>query len=188
MANPICPTDCAAGALAAVEFNECAPAIVASEIKRVFLARPNAAPFNDWKLAAEWTERISNTDLTEPDAIRALTVIGDKPAPSAVTKDISNKRKWIVGKDHTINFTVDEVSDENYEFMRMTECGGKFRMWYETHGGYMFGGNDGILVNVVMDDVLNRGADEIETINGVATWRNKFTPDRTLSPIYEEAS
>lgn len=186
MPNPICPTNCE-GALAVISHDECAPVIVASEIKRVFFARPTAAPFTDWKLAPEWTERISDTDITDPDSIRAFTVTGDKPAPSGVVKDISNKRKWYVGKDHTVNFTIDDVTDENYEFMRVTECGGKFRMWYETHGGYIYGGNEGILVNVTMDDILNRGLDEIETINGVATWRAKFSPERTLSPIYTEA-
>jgi hypothetical protein len=32
--------------------------------------------------------------------------------------------------------------------------------------------------------VLNRGRDEIETINGVMTWRTKFHPERAISPIY----
>lgn len=185
MPNPICPENCE-DVLAVISFDDCAPAIVASEIKRVFFARSSAEAFTDWKLATEWTTRISDSAV-DPDSIRAFTVIGDKPAPAAVTKDISNKRKWTVGKDHTVNFTIDDVTDENYEFMRSTECGGKYRMWYETHGGYIYGGNEGILVSVIMDDVLNRGVDEIETINGVATWRSKFTPERIKSPIYTEA-
>ena len=85
-----------------------------------------------------------------------------------------------------MNFTIDDVSEENYEFMRSTECGGKYRLWYETKGGYMYGGNDGIKVSIVMDDVLNRGVDEIETLNGVVTWRNKFSPERVKSPIFVE--
>ena len=50
----------------------------------------------------------------------------------------------------------------------------------------MYGGNEGIKVSIVMDDVLNRGVDEIETLNGVATWRNKFSPERVKSPIFVE--
>lgn len=185
MPNPICPENCDTP-LEEVLFNDCAPEIILSEIKRVLISKANATAFTDWKLAAEWTERISAAGV-EPDAIRSLTVIGDKPAPANVTKDVSNKRKITIGKDHTLNFTVDDVSDENYEFMRSTECGGKFRMWYETHGGKLYGGNEGILVDIVMDDVLNRGVDEIETLAGVATWRAKFSPERIISPIYEEA-
>ena len=170
MSNPLCPTDCDQ-ALGTVLFDDCAPNINPSEIQRLFVSKGNAEPFTDWKQASEWTTRIAQTG-TNADAIRELTVIGDKPVPSPITKDISGGRKYTVGKDHTLNFTVDDVSDENYEFMRSTECGGKYRLWYETKGGYIYGGNDGIKVTIVMDDVLNRGADEIETLNGVVTWRN----------------
>jgi hypothetical protein len=182
--NPLCPTDCTT-ALGGVLFDDCAPNINPSEIKRVLVSKGNAAPFDDWTVATEWTTRLEMSGAAA-DPIRPLTVIGDKPAPSSVTKDISNNRKWVVGKDHTLNFTVDDVSDENYEFMRATECGGKYRLWYETHGGYLYGGNDGIKATIVMDDVLNRGIDEIETLNGVATWRSKFSPERVKSPIYKE--
>ena len=182
MANPLCPNDCDQP-LAEVEFDDCAPEINLSEIKRVFISKGSAAAFNNWAQAQEWTERISQNG-TEPNAIRELTVIGDMPAGSGVSKDISNGRKYVVGKDHTLNFTVDDVSDENYEFMRATECGGKYRLWYETKGGYLYGGNEGILASLVMDDVLNRGTDEIETLNGVLTWRKKFSPERTKSPIF----
>ena len=68
----------------------------------------------------------------------------------------------------------------------LAECGGKYRIWYETHGGYLYGGNEGVKCSIIMDDVLNRGLDEIETLNGVATWRAKFSPERTKSPIYQE--
>lgn len=184
MANPLCPTDCTT-ALGEVLFSDCAPNINSSEIKRVFLAKGNASPFSDWTTATEWTTRLAESG-TDANAIRPLTVIGDKPAPANVTKDISNGRKHVVGKDHTLNFTVDDVSDENYEFMRATECGGKYRLWYETKGGYLYGGNEGIKCTVVMDDILNRGVDEIETLGGVATWRNKFSPERAKSPIFSE--
>ena len=184
MSNPLCPNDCDQ-ALGTVLFDECAPNINPSEIQRVFISKSNAQPFTDWKLAAEWTERIAQSGVTA-NAIRELTVIGDKPAAASVTKDISNGRKYVVGKDHTLNFTIDDVSEENYEFMRSTECGGKYRLWYETKGCYMYVGNEGIKVSIVMDDVLNRGVDEIETLNGVVTWRNKFSPERTKSPIFVE--
>lgn len=182
MANPLCASDCDEP-LAEVEFDDCAPAINLSEIKRVFIAKGNAAPFATWTAAAEWTDRLSQSGV-EPDAIRELTVIGDMPAGSSVTKDISNGRKYVVGKDRTINFTIDDVSNKNYEFARSTECGGKYRLWIETMGGKMYGGNSGIKASVAMDIILNRGTDEIETIAGVATWRAKFSPERTESPIF----
>lgn len=183
--NPTCPTGCEA-ALGTVLFDDCAPKINASEIKRIFIAKATAEPFTDWETATEWTTRMVQSGDTPAGVIRTLTVIGDKPAGSPVQRDISNGRKYIVGKDHVVNFTVDDVSVENYEFMRLLECGGRFRIWYETKGGYLYGGNEGILASLQLDDVLPRGNDEIETLNGTATWRSRFSPERVLSPIFVE--
>ena len=67
--------------------------------------------------------------------------------------------------------------------MRNTECGGQFRIWFETAGGYLYGGNEGIPVTLVLNDVLASGKDSIEELVGTATWRAKFHPERTPSPI-----
>ena len=182
MAIITCPSGCTT-ALPAVKFDKCAPKVNLSEIERIYVAKPTAAAFADWKLATEWTTRISETDSTGDDAIRPLIVIGDKPAPANVIKEISNGRKLPVRKDHTLNVTIDDVSDENYDFMRTLECGGQVKIWYETAGGYLYGGNEGIDATMVLDDVLNRGRDEIETLTGTITWSAKFHPERTLSAI-----
>lgn len=184
MPVPTCPTNCSS-ALPAVNFDACNPEVNLSEIRRIFIARKNAEAFTDWDQATEWTTRISETDVDNENAIRPLTVIADKPAPTPVTVEISNGRTITTRKDHVINYTIDDVSEENYEFMRELECGGQYRIWYETEGGYMYGGNEGILVNVTGDDILNRGRDEIETIAGTLTWRSKFHPDRVKSPIFD---
>lgn len=183
MPNPTCPTNCDF-AIPEVVFDDCSPVVVFSEIRRIFMAKKAAASFTDWTEATEWLARLSQVTTTGDDYIRALTVIGDKPAAADVSKDISNGRKIVIGKDHTVNFTIDDVSDQNYEFMRGLECGGEFKFWYETSGGYLYGGNDGFLARVSMNDILNRGTDEIETIAGVVTWRSKFSPERTPSPIF----
>lgn len=185
--SPTCSASCDAD-LPVTNFSDCNPEALFSEIQRVFIAKSSAAPFTNWAAAAEWTTRLSQTSVVGNDYIRPLTVIGDKPAAASVSKDISNGRKVVIGKDHTINFTVDDVSQENYEFMRALECGGQFRIWYETAGGKMYGGNEGILINVDANLVDNRGREETETINGVITWRAKFHPERTDSPIFGSAT
>lgn len=185
MANPTCSSNCQAD-LAPVQFSDCNPVLAYSEIRRIFLAKSTAAPFADWTSATEWNTRLSETSITGDDYIRALTVIADKPAGAAVSKDISNGRKVTVGKDHTVNATIDDVSDLNYEFIRSLECGGRFKLWYETAGGKMYGGNNGIgRVNIDANDILNRGTEEIETFTLTATWRDKFHPERTNSPIFD---
>jgi hypothetical protein len=183
--NPVCSASCNS-TIAKVKFSHCAPEVVFSEIRRMFLAKDNAASFANWQNATEWLNRVDNDNVTGDDYIRVFTVIADKPAPSSVRKDISNGRKITIGKDHVLNFTIDDVSQENYDWMRSTECGGRYKLWYETSGGFMYGGNDGIPVDLDVNDILNRGTEEIETLAGIAAWRNKFSPERVASAIFDE--
>lgn len=187
MATPTCSTTCE-GDLPAVLFDNCNPIVEFSEIRRVFIAKRNAASFLNWTEAAEWIARINRNTTSGDDYIREFRVIGDKPVPAGVSKQISNGRTMTIGKDHTLNFLIDDISDENYEFMRGTECGGQYKIWYETEGGRMYGGNDGIIYDLKMDSQLNRGRDEIGAIIAVATRRGKFTEERTISPIYDGQS
>lgn len=176
---------CGAEELPEVDFDFCDPEIKQSEIQRVFLAKIGAANFTDWTQPAEWTERMSETDMGI-DAIRCLTVIGDKPAPASTKKDISNGRKKITRKDHTINATVDEVTDANHAFLQAVESGVRYKMWYETAGGFMFGGNNGIAIEISGDMVLARGAGEIQLYQYIITWTSPNTESRCISPIFGE--
>lgn len=181
MPVPTCPTDCT-GNLPATKSSKCAPSINLSEIVKIYVGKANTAPFTDWTTATEWGTRLSESAVSA-DSIRPIPVIGDKPAGAPVRKDISNGRTIIIGKDHTLNVRVDDVSPENYEFMRNTECSGQYVMWYETSAGYLYGGNEGIPVTLDLNDVLASGKDSIEELVGTATWRAKFHPERVLSPI-----
>ena len=177
-----CPNSCET-ALPEVKFSKCSPNIVLSEIVRIFVGKQTTQPFNNLKDASEWTQRLSETANTA-NAIRPLTVIADKPAGSPVVKEISNGRKYNLRKDFTVNIEIDDVSPENYEFMRVTQCGGEYKLWFETAGGRIYGGNEGIDASLVLDNVLGRGKDEIEKITGTASWSDKFSPEMALSPIF----
>lgn len=185
MAIPTCPTDCTA-ALPVVNFSDCAPDVNLSEIRRIFLAKTIAKDFSDWTEPGEWTNRISQTDVESDDAIRPFTVIADKPAGDANIYEASDGRDITLHKSQTLNFTIDDVSDDNYEFLREgIECGGQFKMWYETQGGKLFGGNTGIRASVTADSILGRGRDEVELIEGSITWKAKHSPERADSPIFD---
>lgn len=181
MATVVCPNNCETE-LPEVRFSKCSPTIVLSEIVRIFLGKQSTEPFTDWKSATEWTTRLSENGTTA-NAIRPLTVTADKPAGSPVVKEISNGRKYNLRKDFTINIEIDDVSEENYEFMRVTQCGGEYKLWFETAGGRLYGGNEGIDASLVLDNVLGRGKDEIEKITGTASWDDKFSPEMCVSPI-----
>lgn len=174
---------CGAEELPPVDFDHCEPEVKLSEIQRIFIGKVGGAPFTDYSNASEWDERISETD-TGINAIRVLTVIGDKPVPTTTKKDISGGRKIITRKDHLINATVDEVTEANHAFLQDVESGKRFKMWYETAGGFMFGGNSGIDIEISGDMVLARGSGEIQLYQYQITWASPVTESRILSPIF----
>jgi hypothetical protein len=148
------------------------------------MGKGNSAAFADWTSPTEWASRLSQNNLTGNDYIRKLTVIADKPAPTSAVKDISADRQIAVDKAHTLNVEIDETNSVNYEWLRTLECGKRVRIWFETKGGLLFGGNEGILVNVTMDPVFGRGTDEILKFIGAFTWKSKFSPERCVSPVF----
>lgn len=178
--------NCADFNLPVTNFDDCNPAVAYSEIERVFLGGPKAAAFSNIADGNEWGTRLSESTIST-DAIRAVIVIGDAPAAANVVKDLSNGRKKTIGKDFTLNFTVDDISDENYTFFQTLDGQPKVRLFgYETQGGKMFHfGNSGILVDYQSNFVLPRGRDEIETEVGAITWRRSSRPNRITSPIFD---
>ena len=181
MPNPVCQTDCDAD-LPVVEFDKCNPIIHLSEIRRIFIAKSIAANFTNVSLAAEWVTRLSETSIANDDVIRPLTVIADKPVPTLTEKEISGGRKISINKTHVVNITIDETSIVNHDFVRALECGGEFKMWYETAGGLLFGGNEGITCRIKLDMNLARGEEHMVYV-GTAEWKNRFTEEFVNSPI-----
>jgi hypothetical protein len=179
--NPVCATGCdnALESLPAWNFSECAPEVNAGEIESIFMGVPGNA-FTDWKSAAEWNARL--TSLTATKLVR-LTVSGEKPKPTGNSKDISGGRKIQLDSDHVLNFTIDETSEANHDAIRQLECGGQFLFWYETSGGLMFGGNDGILASISAGMVIPKSRKDALTYEGSLTWSAKFTEERIVSPI-----
>lgn len=183
MPNPTCPTNCTTS-LIAVKFDNCQPKFLSSEIKRIFVASNGAAVFTDWTAATEWGTRLTES-VTGVDKIRPLIVTGSMPSATPNKIQTSNRRIAIVGATpRTLAFTVDDVSDENYEFMRSLECGGLYKIWWETHGGMLYGGNSGVSVTITPAHVLAGGETDIEKLEFTAEWKNRFSPERCTSPIY----
>lgn len=181
--SPLCNSE----SLPKTDFNFCTPDIRASEIRRIFIALVSSAPFVDVSNGAEWVIRLSQAG-TEPDAIRTLWVIGDKPAPTSKRAIISGGRKVTVRKDHVIRATIDDVNQTNHNFIMSLGLGKHFRVWYETMGGFMFGGNDGIVTLFNADMVLLRGQGEIMTYQATMDWNNLRTEDKCISPIFDDVA
>jgi hypothetical protein len=187
MAIPVCPTDCTSQ-IPEVNFSDCSPETNAAQIVNIYVTNvgypfdPAAATPTDWTVAADWIARIDNTNVN-PDAIRKFHVIGSKPVAEKQEKEISHNRTVTGPKKHSIAFRIDETNNVNYEMLRSLECGGSFLIWYETSGGKMYGGNEGIKASLMLDQNIPESLQEIELFEGMAKWTSKFHPERIDSPI-----
>jgi len=163
-----------------VNFDLCDPQVSFGEIEIIMLAAGDAANFTDWTDLAEWTARIDNADVADPDKIRQMYVVADLPAATADEIIISKGRKVYSPATHVINVEIDDLSDENYEFARTSSCNVTFKVWFFTKS-HMYGGNDGVLANVTLRPVIERGQKSINKISGTISWESQFSPERADS-------
>lgn len=169
--------------LPAVSFSdECAPDTLASEIEEIFVANADADDLTDVEDPVEWATLLSQTVVTTGNEIRRLTVIGDKPAATPITVALSKRRNKVIDASHVLNFEIDDVSTQNYAAVLAWQTGVRLKVWYKTRGGMLYGGNTGVIADVVVNPVLGRG-EEIEKIIGTFSWKNISDPSRVVSPI-----
>jgi len=178
--SPICPTGCSS-ILPETSFDLCNPNVSWGEIQRVFVGMADANPFG----SGEWTDHtLWETALalaaTETNAIRQLYVSGDLPNATSDETVISLGRKIYSPASHTINIDIDDLSAENYEFMRTLGCNLQFRVWFFTQD-YMYGGQDGLLAMFNLRPVIERGIKSLNKLSGTITWEDKFSAERAIS-------
>lgn len=178
---PDCPTGCDTG-LPAVDFDICAPELHYGEIEKIYIAAADADDFTNVEDLAEWTTRLSDSAVVTGNEIRALTVIGELPEPEQTEHTISGDRTAVGFKQFTVNFEVDETNDINYNWLLTLECNVKFKFWFETADGLLYGGNEGLLATIRVNQVIPRERTELAKFIGTAKWKSQFSPLRCLSP------
>lgn len=176
---PPCPTTCS-GYVADVSFNECAPEYHWGEISKIYITGLTFPGFFNPASLAEWTASLSDT---ADDKIRTLIVIGELPEPETTEVPTSGDRIAIGYKTFNLNFEIDETNDLNYNFLLMSECGGKFLIWYETSDGMLYGGTKGLEVSIRLNQVIPRERIGLVKIMGKATWKSLQSPFRNDSPM-----
>lgn len=176
----ICATDCTTE-LPIAEFSECAPILLQAQVSDIYLAN-DGFPLVNWENPAEWATRISNSS-TDDDAIRALTVIASIADPTVTEKKISHGRTIYSPQEFTIAGRIDDNSDTNYDFMRASGCNRQYRMWYATLGGKLYGGNNGILVNLRMWETIPEDDLEYAILNLQVKWKSRLAPLRITDPM-----
>lgn len=160
-----------------------------SEIKRVFMAQVDptdaSLPLNgptDWNLEADWAGSIDNTT---DDKIRALYGMGDKPEPERTTVTVHDNQEVDLPASHTVNFSVMDMNLVNYEALRAYQHGATVFFWFETRGGGLYGGQNGIKARVRAFFTKERGNEAYHQGNLVFTWTHKCDPEKIVSPIPE---
>ena len=175
---PPCPTTC--GSVADVSFNDCAPVRHWGEVSKLFLADASFAGFSDVSQLAEWTTNLSDT---ADNKIRTLIGIGDLPEPEISEVETSGDRIARGFKTFTLPFEIDETNDTNYNFLLLAECGQKFRLWFQTRDGQLYGGNDGILASFNANLLIPRSKKELSKFMTVSKWDSLQSPFRCTSPM-----
>lgn len=184
-ANITCPDDCSE-ALPNVVFRACNPEFHFGQISDVYVTNVGY-PLNDETSAVEWAGRMALAD-NNPAKIIRLVGIGSMPNAEQQAQDASHGRKAYGTKDRQIVFKIDEVSDENYEFMRKTECGKEVLCWPKTLNGKAFGGPLGIKASMNFGHDVPESASELENLPGTFAWKSKISPCRFDHPLHGDTS
>lgn len=177
--------------LPAINFADCTESVKdeESEICNVFLSLPDpnnpTEPLQspgDWSSAASWDGVLGNSG----NSIRDLIGIGDLPLPETSTRIISKRRRKTGLKKYTMNFDIDDMTDENYEFVRALGCGKDVVIWFATIGGYLYGGAKGFQATVtVADPQLDRGENVYAKLVLQFQWDAQSAPPRIINPMVE---
>jgi len=180
--NPTCPTGCD-DFLLDVDFDFCDPQVSFGEIDKIFVMARSGGNLLDWESASEWATRLALDPTADLDAIIQIDVSGDQPPAEADEVIISRNRRVQTPKTFTVNFDVDDISDDNYQFMRWLECNTIVKIWY-TANDKMFGSNAGIdNVTLMMDNQIERGQKTVHKLVGNAKWEAQYSPNRITNPL-----
>lgn len=171
---PVCATDCT-DQLGTLNFG-CKPTIYNGEITRIYLAEIGK-PISDASDPAAWAARIDNTGVAT-DYILEFIVTGEKPAPESTEERLAGGFIVSGKKDHTVPFTIHDMTAENYAWAKQNECGGKYLAYYGTED-CLFGGeddvSDGIEVSIKMDPIVPLSNKEFKSFTGEMKWEG-YTP------------
>jgi hypothetical protein len=159
------------------------------EIKRILLAEidpvtkgPKNGP-TDWTDVDDWDTAISNSGA---GAVRSLHGIGDLAEPEGKTLVVHDAQEINVEDKYTLVFDVMDTNTTNYAAARsMSGCKGQYKLWYETRGNFLYGGQDAITVNILRVTKPQERGDGYSVIKIYMKWISKCLPERVVSPFLE---
>lgn len=130
--------------------------------------------------STEFTTRLAASDTT---SIKALRVIGSRPAPSAGTSvELPGGLKTIPSKEFTLSARMFEAGQVNHDAVRTHELtSGSYEMAYATRDGLFFTVPTTVSFNINMD--VPESYDEFITFPVECTWKSRQTEARVPHPL-----
>lgn len=167
--------------------NNCVPEQNESEICYLFVSIPDPSNPNIPAITSpDFSSPTVAATFTAPEGAM-LRVIGDLPEPEDNQRVVSLGQTVPGKKNFAPNFTIDDTSDENYEFLRTLECAPNIFIWWMTLGGKVYGDPaNGIPATVSKANApLDRGQGNYERFEVTTTWRAKGHPPRQNGWLHE---
>lgn len=167
-------------------FDDCNPNFVFGEIEQVLIGSLGAEPdfdVSDWQM---WRENIvgENEDIdTEGDDFYAylVPVRGTLTDPDRPEIDASKYRKAYPPAEWNIEFRVDDIPDAVYTALAALH-GTSVRFWFIS-GGYIFGGANGLTVQMKTAPSIEEGRDAMHQFNCTAHYYGDIPARAQLTNI-----
>ena len=164
--------------------NYCSPGYVFGEIEEIILTPLEVESGNpyptDWRDTSDWDDILTAPTGSTPIGYK-LPVIGSIDEPDRPEINTSLYRIAYPPKRWNLPLMMDDLSDKVYDNLR-SMANKTLRMWFIS-GGYLFGGEQGLIVDIDTWPVIEEGEDSIHKYHIHATWRDRYSPKRTPSPF-----
>jgi hypothetical protein len=115
-----------------------------SQICGIILLPADARGPDNWQEASDWESVIDNTDTTGLKA-KYLGGVGSLPNPTKETITIGKNTRIVRNRLFRLSLETTRINDNALELADWFRCNyNKFRFWFETVEGRLFGGPTGI--------------------------------------------
>jgi len=185
-----CPNDCATdlnlGALDTLQDCTTYEQKYSQIYSIVLMPDGETAPLN-WSAAPTVTLVSGEIDNTTTDGTKSKWLVGEGgiDAPEKILDEYPGRKTRTSFRTYTLTFNVKNLIDKQYSFLRQLQCGNtNFKLWYDTVGGHIFGGANGIDISGIdCDFIYGGGRDDKELATITITWEADGDPVRGVSPF-----
>lgn len=162
-----------------------------SQISRLYLL-PNTMSgdiFASWGSTSAATPTYVANSIDNTNALNAkakeLVGIGEIAVPDKSTLNYPLLKTRTTEKRYPLQFTVYQLDDSTYEFLRQVQCGNlNFKFYYADLNGYVYGIADGLVPDLI-DVTFPKGNADTDRNTAVIKlfWKATGDPQRRANPL-----